>query len=273
LDGVFVHGALFAVFMRPIAALLRLPMMVSSCEVLDRQPPALQKVIAACFAAARAGVVTAEVIRVQLRELGVPEAKVRVVPSGVRRDFFAAADAPQSIAPCDVLFWGDSKRERGFDVVVRLAEALPHLRFRALLRWQDRNCMHELARFKALANTEALNYPYAHPLAAYLRAARLIVLPFRFITVRPPLSVLEAMAAGRCVVTTPMPGNEELIRHDDTGFLIDFDAHPQQGAAFIADLLVDRVRRERIERAARAHAERLSETARVDFDAFGARPR
>jgi glycosyltransferase involved in cell wall biosynthesis len=156
-----------------------------------------------------------------------------------------------------VLFWGDSKRDRGFDIIVRLAKTLPELRFRALLRWQGAECAHDLAQFDSLPNTETLIYPYTWPLSTYIGVARLVLLPFRFMGVRPPLSLLEAMAMGKCVVTTPMAGNEELIRHGETGFIVDFDRDWDTAMTLLAELAGDHDRRECVGRAAQAVAEQI----------------
>ena len=41
--------------------------------------------------------------------------------------------------------------------------------------------------------------------------------------VRPPLSLLEPMALGRCLVTSFMKGNEEIIKNGENGLMINFD--------------------------------------------------
>lgn len=246
LDCLFVHGALFAVGMRPLAALLGIPMMVSCCEIIDMHPPVLQKLIAKCFSASSEGFVTSEVIRAQLLKRGVSEKKIKVVPLGVRTDFFSTSVNSLSITPTDVLFWGDSKLDRGFDIIVRLAEALPQLNFRVLLRWRGNDCTEELERFCELPNTEVLNYPYSVPLTSYIHTTKIVVLPFRFMGVRPPISLLEAMAMGRCVLTTPMAGNDEIIQNNERGFIIDFEHGWDAALTLIVQLIKDKAYRDKI---------------------------
>jgi glycosyltransferase involved in cell wall biosynthesis len=48
-----------------------------------------------------------------------------------------------------------------------------------------------------------------------------ICLPFRSYVLDPPLTILEAMATGKPVITTKLGGIQEFIKDGETGFLID----------------------------------------------------
>lgn len=260
IDCLIVHGALLSVFMRPFAALLGLPMIVSSCEVIDMHPRLLQRLIAWSFSGAVVGIVSARTIREQLEKLGVRKDHVHVARLGLRRDFQTMAKVAD-IDKSDIIFWGDSKKERGFDTVVRLAKLLPQLRFRVLLRWLDDECSVALDELRLLPNAEVLVYPYQFPLSAYVASANLVLLPFRFMWVRPPLSILEAMAMGKCVVTTAMAGNDELITHGLTGLMVDFDRDWDGAVAQIAAIMSNASHRQTIEFAAREFAHKVSENS------------
>ena len=65
-----------------------------------------------------------------------------------------------------------------------------------------------------------------------------------------PVSLMEAMAAGKPVVASALSGIPELVRHDVNGLLVDA-AHPQRIAAAVRRLIEDPALRERFDAAAR----------------------
>jgi len=67
-----------------------------------------------------------------------------------------------------------------------------------------------------------------------------------------PLSVLEAMAAGRPVVATAVPGTDEIVQHGVTGLLVP-PADARALAAAIRQMLGDRDLAGRLARAGRDH--------------------
>ncbi len=69
-----------------------------------------------------------------------------------------------------------------------------------------------------------------------------------------PLSLLEAAAAGRPIVTTDVPGCREVVRHEDNGLLV-AARDPQGLAAALARLLGDAAERRRMGERGRARAE------------------
>lgn len=243
-DVVHVHGSLLAVFICPILLMLKIPFWVSTCEVVDMHPGYLQSFIKFAYARANKVIVTANIIKQQLAELGIENKKIDVVRLGLRKDFFQVdTSGKQEI---DIVFWGDSTEARGFDVIFNLIQELPNLRFRILLRWKGADCNDRLNRLIAgQNNSEIYFYPYEKALVEYLKDAKLVVLPFRFMGVRPPLSIIEAMAMGKCVITTPMSGNSEVIENGDTGFLCNFDSSWDDSIALVNSLLKnDDVRRD-----------------------------
>lgn len=73
-----------------------------------------------------------------------------------------------------------------------------------------------------------------------------------------PVSLMEAMAAGKAVIASGISGIPELVKHDVNGILVDA-AYPQRIAAALRRLLEDPSLRERLGRAAR-------QTIREQFD-------
>jgi L-malate glycosyltransferase len=71
-----------------------------------------------------------------------------------------------------------------------------------------------------------------------------------------PLSILEAMACGLCIVSTDVGGLPYLLTHEENALLVPPD-DPEATAAAVRRLLVEPGLAERLSRNARAHAERF----------------
>ena len=89
--------------------------------------------------------------------------------------------------------------------------------------------------------------------AAYLRAARMLVLPnpasaisTRFTS---PLKLFEYMAAGRPIVASDLPSIREVLRHEENALLVE-PGNPTALAAGVRRLLEDRALADRLARAA-----------------------
>lgn len=70
-----------------------------------------------------------------------------------------------------------------------------------------------------------------------------------------PKALLEAAAAGRCIVTTDVPGCRDVVRHGENGLLVTARDVPSLTAA-LRDVIQDPVRRRAMGRAGRVRAER-----------------
>jgi glycosyltransferase involved in cell wall biosynthesis len=71
-----------------------------------------------------------------------------------------------------------------------------------------------------------------------------------------PLVVLESFAAGRPLIATRLPGLTSLVRHGETGWLVEPES-PEALAAAISAAIADAPLRERLGRQARAEASRF----------------
>jgi glycosyltransferase involved in cell wall biosynthesis len=76
---------------------------------------------------------------------------------------------------------------------------------------------------KKLSNVTIWHYPYLENLEEIILKSKLVALPFRWTAVRPPISLLEPMAGGKCVLTSSMEGNEEVIRNGYNGLIVNFN--------------------------------------------------
>jgi glycosyltransferase involved in cell wall biosynthesis len=97
-------------------------------------------------------------------------------------------------------------------VVCAIAEAMPEQTFQFLIRWESDSVRADLEKVQRLSNVKIRRYPYAEKLTNLIRDARVVALPFRTTSaILPPFTVVEAMALGKCVITTDLPGMEDLV--------------------------------------------------------------
>lgn len=219
-----VHGFLLACFFYPIATLFRISFSISSCESLYIHTKFFRFYIAFVAKKSQLIITTSELIKNQLIGYGVAQEKIVVKYLGLRPEFLAECSCSRGSDKADFLYWGDSSLDRGFDIFVRLAHDMPSKKFKALIRWSYSECDDRLKYFQELSNTVLLFYPYKIDLIEHIRSSKVLILPFRRMSVRPPLSILEGMSQAKCVVTTSMKGNEEFISNGVDGVILEFDS-------------------------------------------------
>jgi glycosyltransferase involved in cell wall biosynthesis len=180
-----------------------------------------------------------------LRSLGVPREKIDLIFNGVDHDLFKPADDAGTHTPV-VLFVGRLIANKGPDVLIRAAELLTRegvtlevvfvgdgpLRSR-LEAGVERRRMGDRVKFIG----------HSSDVAGWLRRAAVFVRPS--LTEGLPLTVLEAMASGVCVVASNVPGNNELIEHGVNGLLVTPD-DPRSLAQALRSVLVGEERRARL---------------------------
>lgn len=220
-DIIHVHGYLLMLFVWFISRFNSFKLFCSVCETIDTVNLFYRKLVCACINNSLGIVVSCEYIKKQLLENGISNNKILVARTGLDNKF-RLSDKKDLIFDTDVFYYGDSKRERGFDIIFKLAQKLPSLKFRALLRWQDKDCQDELRCMKNMPNVDILYYPFKEELTTLILKSRLVILPYRWMSVRPPLTLIEPLALGKCVVTSSLEGNEEIIKNGHNGIILDF---------------------------------------------------
>jgi len=239
-DIIHAHGGLLIIYTWFINRFLGIPMVCSMCETLDIMSAFYKKLLIFCLTRIEKTFVSSKYIKNQLIENGVSPNKILVARIGVNEKFLA--ETKHFRPDTDVLYFGDSRKRRGFDVIFRLAQKLPNLKFKILLRWEGKDCSYQLKQIKKLNNVVVWRYPYSESLSDMILKSKLVVLPFRWTGVRPPLSLLESMALGKCVVTSSMEGNEEVVRNENNGVIV--NCNKLDDVAFKLSLLIknDRAR-------------------------------
>jgi len=184
-----------------------------------------------------------------------PKAAVHVIPNSVRTN--AAVRQPDSGEPVRVLFLGRLDQHKGtFDLIDAWQKMLVEHRSGrkpVLVIAGDGavDRVRELVRERGLTETvELLGWIAPEEVPALVRSAQILVLPSYY--EGQPMSVLEAMANGLCVVTTNVGGIPDLI-DENCGILLppgDID----QLASALGDVVADRELRTRLGAAGLARA-------------------
>lgn len=175
-------------------------------------------------------------VRTHLEHLGIAPELIHDVPNGVdHSQFFPDSHKPQSQAPPLVMFVGRHIANKGPHI---LLQALAVLRNRDVCFRAEYLSSGPLRR-RLEQQRDALGLQdqvvfrgHVADVAAEMRRADVIVRPS--FSEGMPLSLLEAMASGACLVVSDIAGNRDLIRHDDNGLLV---------AAARPDLLADELER------------------------------
>lgn len=168
----------------------------------------------------------------------LPTAKTAVVDgSGVNLDRFAPQPLPETPS---FLFLARFLREKGLmeylDAAARVKKAHPEVRC-IVAGFSDANpSVMPYDRVEALANAGGLEFAGAHKdVQSLLAACSVFVLPSYHEGL--PRGVLEAMAMGRAIVTTDVPGCRETVEPGVNGYLV--PARESEGLAAAMNRFVD----------------------------------
>jgi glycosyltransferase involved in cell wall biosynthesis len=151
--------------------------------------------------------------------LGAPSGRVRIVPNGVDHERFRAG--PSRGREVRLLFVGRLVPNKGADDAVRAFAGVRRLRGDVSLTvvgdGPQREDLAALARRLGVA--DGVRFAgWARDVERYLAEADVLLRPTR--TEGMPLTVLEAMASGVCILASDVPGNAELIDDGRTGVLV-----------------------------------------------------
>jgi len=155
----------------------------------------------------------------------VDESKVIVMRPGIGKQSMVDRVSSLNSRRC-VLFWRNANRENGADICAKVFKQLsgeyPDVNFIFAVRPGD-EYEGELLRISQIyKNIELLLYPYPDNIQIedLLASAIVVVLPFRKLSINPQLAILETLASGTPLITTPVESNREIIEHRKTGILV-----------------------------------------------------
>jgi glycosyltransferase involved in cell wall biosynthesis len=161
------------------------------------------------------------------RRLRLSDEQVIVIPNGVDADRFAhaaPADVTKFGVPADVrplIFVGRLDRQKGVDRLLELAPALTSLQTHLLVVGSGPLDASLRAAAQRMSPTRIHFAGWQPNVAPLLAASSLLVLPSRYEGM--PNVLLEAMAAGLPVLTTPVEGVREILGDDVNQQAVPFD--------------------------------------------------
>lgn len=243
------------------ARLARVPHVVATAQLFMNPRPTV-------FAAVQHRIVTAavdrfiavsdEVAKQLHRRLRVPLERVRVV-----RNAIATAPFDETVETAGRSPWNARSRatvltvarldpQKGLDYLVHAAAQVPDALFLVAGEGPLGSTLEAEVRSLGLSDRFKL-LGFRSDIPDLLRTCDLFVLPSLYEGL--PLSVLEAMAAGKPVIASDIGGTDEAVVHGETGLLVP-PADPSALARAIRELLADPVRARRFGSCGRARVAR-----------------
>jgi glycosyltransferase involved in cell wall biosynthesis len=203
--------------------------------------------------------VSAEVRARYVRELGIADERLAVVRNGIRVPPTVRAPDPALRAELVrgrpdyvVLTPARLHPQKGHADLLQAAALIPDATFVLAGDGPLRSELESRARELGVAS-RCVFLGHRADVPALLAAADLFVLPSHFEGL--PVSVLEAMAAGRPVVATAIGGTDEAVSHEESGLLVP-PREPAALASAIRRLRADPVLARRLGAAGRQRVER-----------------
>lgn len=184
-----------------------------------------------------------------------PNARIEIVPNATFAPHPPPADRP---APAHILFLGEIGPRKGAPELVKALAALPRNgAWRATLAGngavEETRC--EVARLGLEGKVTVRGWAGPQEVERLLREAEILVLPSHHENL--PMSVIEGMAYGLAVVTTPVGAVPDIIISGETGLLCP-PGDPEALADSLRAVVSDPALRRRLGRAAQAfHREHL----------------
>lgn len=202
-------------------------------------------------------------VKARLEGLGWPPRKIQVIPNAVdaaslqrRPDPQLRRNAAGGDAGTVVLVPGRLDAQKGHRYLLRAVEEIPDATFLLAGGGPLREELETLAHTLGITD-RVVFLGHRSDIADLLAVSDLVVLPSLYEGL--PLAVLEAMAAGRAVITTRVGGVEEVVTEGQNGVLVP-PAHPAALAAAIRTLVRDPELSRRLGAAGR-------QTIEADYDA------
>jgi len=244
------------------ALLARVPAVVATVQLipemeLDRSSRLQLRAIARRTGCSIA--VSRDIAAELVTRFGWPAERIEVVHNAVDLDRFRAAEGPRLRAELTggeerpvVLTAARLDEQKGHPVLIRAAAEIPEALFVLAGEGPRRAALQELAAELGIAD-RVLFLGHRTDIPELLAASDVFALPSLY--EGSSLAVLEAMAAGRAVVSSAIGGTDELLTDGEDGLLVAPGDSPALASA-LRRLLGDGELRADLGRAARARAER-----------------
>lgn len=141
---------------------------------------------------------------------------VRVVYYGIENKWFEEPPPIDYAEETKVLFWGDANLGRGVDTLLEtvkryhkfLAKDID-IKYVFAIRFSDEEYAKKLENFADEYPVNSIGV--VEDVRKVVYASDVIVLPYNQTTIQPPLTLVESMISGGCVITTNVDSNREFI--------------------------------------------------------------
>jgi L-malate glycosyltransferase len=256
-DVLHCHGAYPPAYVgATLKRLLKIPMVVwpHGSDILPgefiRANARLERRLRRALTAADLVIAQSEFLKREILSLGVPEARIRLIPNGVHVAEFQPVTSAPSLPYPYILAMGSFSHKKGFDVLLRAFASVAaedpsiHLvmagagkeltAYTALVGAHD---MLDRVHFVGIVEGVCKIQLYQHCLFFVCSSRRE---PFAVVN-------LEALAAGKPLVATAVGGNVEVVSEGGNGFLVSPD-DPEALSRRILTLLKDPALRARMGR-------------------------
>jgi glycosyltransferase involved in cell wall biosynthesis len=125
-----------------------------------------------------------------------------------------------------VLFWRNADFENGADIMIDIVEkisrAYPHIKFTFAIR-PGSQFQQKIESLPAeFSNVVVFVYPYplGVDIQSLLKDAKMVIAPYRKLSINPQMSILETLYAGVPVVASNIESNYEIVQDGITGMLV-----------------------------------------------------
>ena len=168
--------------------------------------------------------VSAEIAQKLEQVFNVPSSKIQVIHSSV--ETLRYVDASNLKAPAELTLIRDRPiiltvarldQQKGLSTLLEAAAQVPEAVFAVVGEGPERSALEEQRQKLGLEN-RVIFAGFRQDIPAWLGHCNLFVLPSLYEGV--PISLLEAMAAGKPVIASAIPGNQEAVTHAETGWLV-----------------------------------------------------
>ena len=162
----------------------------------------------------------------KLTKYGVASEKISTIPSGVDTKIFRPDHSENDYENLSILYFGQFSSFRGANVLLlsfkHVKRKIPAAKLVILAREKKEKKNRLLTKAMKENNVEVIMGVLApQEVSKHLNNSKIVVLPFKFWPqVECPLTILEAMAVGKPVVTTSTGAIPEIVRNGETGILI-----------------------------------------------------
>ena len=251
-----------------VAAAARVPVRVATVQLFVDLPRSLSLYVWRRIVTAgvdRYIAVSRELAR-RLQDSGVPGNKIQVVHNGIPVEQYrrpAKQELRMRLAgnECRKIVFTPARlhAQKGQRFLLQAATLVPDAVFVLAGDGPDREELEIQARSLGLGDRVRF-LGYRRDIADLLATCDVFVLPSLYEGL--PLSILEAMAAGRPVISSAIGGSNEVVRNGDTGLLVP-PGNPAELARAINLVLGNPDLGQRLARAARAHVKKDFSVARM----------